>query len=315
MRMNQRALIATLVLTAFASSCATYRTYTVPETPTEAYSSALTGKTLTILPFEIRFENSRGLTTGVEYLKIGGKYTKRYAAEEDNLDLRARVGVLQRNILKKLGTDAASLSRISAEILKKGALGQEDYSVAYMKGLGSGKSGMLSNRPISLDASTATVTFLPAEGATSYFSAVRLAGEPGATTADYYLEGDIGLDNEILHILSAPGPMGGKPEHYPALGDYYVSIRAFVTFKLYDAKTGDVVATQKTKLEFPVAPGAKGMYYLPLSNPDDYYELDSFLSLDYSKYALKAVEEATISMLPFIAPYIANVSYIEKVEE
>lgn len=310
------ALVVLLTL-AFAASCASYRSYMVPEPAKEAFGAQLEGKTLAIKPFAIDFYNSRGLTVDFDYVKIGKTYTKRYAVEENSMTFNATVGVMQRNILEKAKTSVESLSRIATEALRAGALGQVDYALPYMKGLGSGKSGQLSNRPIEYDYATtpATLGFLPSDGPTSYFSDVKVAGESGASSADYYLEGEIQLDNEIQHVLTYPNPAYGTFERLPKQGDYYLYIRCSVYFKLYDAKTGAVVATEKTKLAFPIAPVSQDYFYIPIGNPDDYYELDSFLPLDYSEFAAKAIEKAVTGVYPFISPYIANVQYIEKVED
>ncbi len=317
MKKTIRTALAGIATLALAASCASYRSYVVPEPAKEAYGAQLEGKTLTIMPFAVEFENSRGLNVTFDYVKVGNTYTKRYAVEENSLEFNANVGVLQRNILKKSRTNAESLARIATEALKAGALGQKDYTLPFIKGLGSGNMGELSNRPIEYDHATtpATVRFLSAEGPTSYFSKVMVAGEPGASSADYYLEGEIRLDNEIQHILTYPNPPYGRFARFPQQGDYYFFVRGFVSFKLYEARTGAVVATEKTKLAFPVTPGSQDYFYIPLDNPKDYYELDSFLPLDYSEFAAQAVEKAAMSVYPFISPYIANVQYMEKIEK
>lgn len=312
-----RLVLAALIALALTASCATYRSYIVPEPAVEPYGAMLEGKTLAIKPFAVAFENSRALTVTFDYVKVGDTYTRRYAVEENSLTFNATVGVLQRNILKKAGVDQAALARLAAETIKAGALGRIDYTVPFMKGLGSGNMGELSNRPIEYDHATtpATVRFLPADSPASYFSSVLVAGEPGAAAADYYLEGEIRLDNEIQHILTYPNAAYGRFDRTPQQGDYYFFVRCFITFSLYDARTGVVIATEKTKLAFPVTPGTQDYFHIPIGNPDDFYELDSFLRLDYAGYAAKAVRKAVMGIFPFIAPYIANVQYIEKVEE
>ena len=313
----KKTFIAALVVSAALASCASYRSYMVPEPAKEAYGAQLEGKTLAIKPFAVEFYNSRGLTVTFDYVKVGKSYTKRYAVEENSLAFNATVGVMQRNILEKSKTGVDALSRIATAAIKAGALGQADYAVPFMKGLGSGNMGQLSNRPIEYDYATtpATLRFLPADGPVSYFSDVMIAGEPGASSADYYLEGEIQLDNEIQHILTYPNPAYGSFERFPKQGDYYLYVRCSVNFKLYDARTGAVVATEKTKLAFPVTPGSQDYYYIPIGDPKDYYELDSFLPLDYSEFAAKAVEKVVTGIYPFISPYTANVQYIETVEE
>jgi len=309
-------LSAGLLAVAFAASCASYRSYTVPEQPTEEYAAVLNGKTLTIMPFEIDFHNSRGIIA-VEYFKVGDTYTKRYAVEEENLTLNAPVGIFQRNILNKVKLSQPELMRAVLAVLKEGSLGRLDYHYPFMKGLGSGNMGTLSNRPVSTDTSTTpvTVSYLPPIGPLSYFSSVRAVGEADAATSDYYLEGEVTLDNEILHVLGAPMPMSGTFERAPKMNDYYLSIWASITFRLYDAKTGAEVVTHKTKLLFPMYAGYKKLYYISMDDPDDFYELDSFLALDYSSYAKDAVARAAETILPWIAPYVANVQYMEKIEE
>jgi hypothetical protein len=297
-----------------AASCASYRVYYVTETPKVDYAAALTGKTLAIKPVQIKFYNSRMVLA--DSVMAGDVYVQRYATTEESMEFGAKVGILQRNIFQNAKVDASQLAYELTGTVASAAVGAVDYRLVWATGFAPGQSGELSNRPIEYDTTTwpYVATFLPATGPTSYFSDIFVVGyDAGAENADFTLEVQIDVDNEIQEIIGVPSTSGFGDT--PKQGDYYVHARASLRFYLTNARTNEVVVSYKSNFAYPVDLSPRKYYKLPIDRPADFYRLEKFLTLDYTPYASDIARLAIEGLAPYIAPFVVNVMQMEEIKE
>jgi hypothetical protein len=314
--MKRIAILAIVALVAL-TSCASYKYTTVSVPGAASYAAQLQGKTLGIAPVKVSFYNSHILS--VEWVKQGNVYLKRHAVEEDDLYPGTKVGYLKLNILKKSGIDPMAYSGRAAELIRAGIAGESDFRAGFFKGLGQGNMGELTSRPMEYDYSKnpPAVIYKDAAGPRTFFSAVKLVPSEAAADTDFVLNVEISVDNEIRELMGVPSN-GGRLQsegHYATQGDYYVTTNTSVYFTLTDRATGKVVASDKTKLEWPTAPGGQIWTWLPLSDPKAYYNLEAFDGLDYHAYAEKAVLSNLDGLFPYLAPFYVDTVTAEKVEK
>jgi hypothetical protein len=314
MKLGKFGLVGLLV---FATvSCASVKLVTRSLPADSTSRGNLSGKSIGIIPFAIDFDATRvAIDLRDVKLTVNGQeiiLQERYIARDEDISL-GKIGILDVNILTKAGTKKEPLSSAATDILKGGLSGTYDYHVGFLKGLGEDNMGELSNRPIDYDRSVfPPVVIYTGAAASPYYSTVTVlpAGtKPEKAGTDLVLTGNISISNEVVEILEPPDKTGVSIRTSPEQGQYYLTMKGFVTFTLSEVKTGKVIATEASKSEWPVRTDISQNILLPVQNKDAAAFAKYFRTVDLSPYALDTVKQFVPLFLPLLSPYFVNTTH------
>jgi hypothetical protein len=322
MRMNRTRLPVVLCALTVLVSCASVQLVTRAERAAPPYKDQLARKSIGIMPFNVSFGASRFVTarSGITVTSADRavQLPDRFLAKDTD-DRLGDIGILDVDILTKSKTDAQAIQQAVAVFFKAGLAGTLDYHIGFFKSLGEDTMGELSNRPIQYDRSVypPRVTFMPAAATDAFYTDVRVLG-PGTDAAaagtDLELIGDVSISSEVVELLSIPPQIS---IHYqvdptakaPSVGDYYLTLRGSMRFRLIDVKTGAVIATEKSRREWPVKDIIADTILIPASRGDAAAYARYFRSASFTPMVIDAVKKALPSMLPLVAPYYVNTTH------
>jgi len=320
MHLRSFTVTAIVAATLLVFSCATYRirTESVPTMPPNA--DALRGKSVGVLPTTVSFGASRfAIDLRDVKVTVNGQEVKlqdRHIAKDDDIAL-GKVGVLDVDILGKSKVDKAALGAFCQDVLVEGLGGKRDYNVPFFKGLGESNMGALSNRPYTLDRSVYPPKEVYADGPSpaTLFSSVAARGAGSIEGVDLVLRSEISISSEILEVLEGPSSSISVDDKPIMKGDYFLSLFGSYRFSLVDAKTGAVVADEKTKGEWTTQPVLVRNMRVPAANGDAEAYAKYFRTVDFNAYARVAAAAALESVLPLFTPFYVNTYHSEKVEK
>jgi hypothetical protein len=326
--MTKKRTRASVIFCALAllASCASVQLVTRATRASPPYSDQLAGKSISIVPFKVTFGASRflidqrGITPSGQPFQLQDRYIAK-----DTDERLGNVGILDVDILTKSKTDAQAVQQAVTVFFAAGLTGTLDYHIGFFKSLGEDTMGELSNRPIDYDRSAypPRVTFLPT-GATGTFYTDVVVLAPGADAAedrtDLVLTGDVSISSAVVELLSIPPGIQIQYQvdptaKAPKVGDYYLTLRGSMQFKLIDVKTGEVIATEKSRREWPVMDGIADTIRIPVSNGDAPAYARYFRSANFTPVVIEAVKKGLPSMLPLVAPYYVNTTHQVAVEK
>jgi len=301
-------------------SCATYRIETRTVPVSVPYAEQVHGRTLGVEPFTVSFGASRlALDLRDVTLIVDGQEIKlrtRYITKEDDISL-GKIGILDTNIFKKAKVSEKNVAEKVNEVLLRGLSGTYDYNIGFFKGLGESNMGQLSNRPVERDDSKypPTFSYLPATGATSYFSKVDFIPvhtEPTNSGYDYVLTGEISISNDVVEVIEDPP---SSDMNKPKAGSYFITVLASVNMMLVDSKTGKVVIDENTKIDYPVRNA--GSFNVPIDTPkgDAAAFAKYFRTVNLESYAVDQALVLLTAQFPKLAPFYASTFHNIKVDK
>jgi hypothetical protein len=319
----KRVLACAAAAALMAASCASYqfRHESVPALPPAA--AALSGKSVGVAPVEVSFGagrlaiDLRDLTMTVNGQDL--RLERRYLVKEKD-DFLGLIGVLDVNIFKKEGISPASVGLPMQELFVSALGGGHDYNVGFFKGLGESNMGTLSNRPYYADTASYPYKDVYSEptGPVSLFSSVvalKAGEDPSAAGVDLVLKADFSVSSEVVELLeNPPSSLADENGRYKRMGDYLLSMLGSMRYSLADARTGEVLVSQKSKSEWAAAPNFRKDVYIPVGNGDADSYAKYFRTVDLSPYALAAARSMVESVLPLLCPFYVNTSHRVKAE-
>ena len=190
---------------------------------------SLKGKSLAILPFEIKYQSTR-LAIDLRNIKItiNGQEAiiqNKYIVKDNNDDI-GEFGVLDLNILDKEKVARDAISRAVTRALLNAAEQKTQYQIAFMRGLSFGEFGWLTSGPMKKNEQTQQLEFDPAYVPEPFFSKVEII-EPEDKNKlagfDYILSGSFNIDNELIQVITGRPPrFMDDPIVIP--GEYYIRL-------------------------------------------------------------------------------------------
>ena len=324
MKIFIKILLAGAALLMFA--CGTYQTVLIDLESDNDLSEKLAGKSICVLPFTGEFSSSRFVIDlrGISLSINGQKVTlsKKYLKKDDDPRL-GNIGILEVNPIGKqngdidLVTKAARLMFINA--LKNDTPYKGTWAIGL--GLGQGNSGLITNRPMSIENSAFGPKFIIDEESPhpGYFSLVEAADPGDAKDYDLNLLAYIDISNEVVEIISPPDSpsgmdfLGEGPLIEP--GQYYLAVYARILWKIVDSHTNDVIAEPDTDIGYEVYFPITGDYLLPIANGDAKAFENWFENADMTEYAIQAVYASVVHSAPIFTPFNVYTTKVVEVEK
>ncbi|MBN1241885.1 MAG: hypothetical protein JXA15_04165 [Spirochaetales bacterium] len=310
-----------IVAAAALASCAGMQRQSVSTLYEPPLGGVAAGSTLAIERADITLSSSRSefdlrgvsvtVTAGdsTQTIELGGRYLE----TDDDWDL-GEVGVLDTNIFKKSGVDARALGVRLSERLLAGITGAADLRLPINRAYPD--AGEYSSRKITYDY-TVTPYAATVDEASAPLAPI-FSASPSPVNSDYRLAVSVDIRSEILEILADYGyntSSFGILDRKPAMGDYYLTYKAYVEFSLVDARTGDVLMTEKTEQALPLAYVEGAFEYVPVKNKDAAAFSTFFRSYDFTAAAEALVDRVADNLVPAFRPvYYNSVTWV-KVEE
>jgi len=179
--------------------------------------------------------------------------------------------------------------------------------------------GIISSRPFEEDRSVYPPkgSYLDRTGPASIFKEVRAVktGEIPAD-ADLVLHSELSLSSEVIEVLDTPpSRVMIDGQNYPMKGDYFLYLLGSYRFSLVDARTGTIIANEKTKAEYIDAPMLSKYIKIPADNGDAAAYAKYFRTVDFEPQAEETVRVAFESIMPLLAPYYVNTYHAVKIEK
>lgn len=314
-------IASALVASAALASCASMQRQSVSNLIQPPLTSVARGATLAIERAEVNLTSSRAefdlrgtsvtVTVGdsSQTIELGGRYLE----TDDDFDL-GQVGVLDTNIFKKSGVDARALGVRLSERLLAGITGSGDFRLPINRAYPD--AGDYATRKIVYDYTVTPYAESIDEASPPLAPIFAKATSP--VNADYRLAVSVDIRSEIFEILADNGYNSnsfGIMDRKPAKGDYYLTYTAYAEFSLVNARTGEVLMTEKTKQAIPLAYVEGDFEYVPVKSKDAAAYATFFRSYNFAATAEALVDRVADNLVPAFRPVYQNAVLWVKVEE